>query len=116
MHGPLQGIRVIEWAIFQQGPVAGSMLGDMGAEVIKVEDRIRGDPGRGLTRTISRNIEIPAGRNFYFETNNRNKKGITVDLKKEKGKEIIYLRPGGVANGIRASLVLPASIKSLSHE
>ena len=48
MAMPLEGIRVIDWTIWQQGPVCSTMLGDLGAEVIKVEERVSGDPGRGL--------------------------------------------------------------------
>ena len=49
MTGPLSGIRAIELAAFQNGPAAGYMLGDMGAEIIKIEDRIKGDYGRGTS-------------------------------------------------------------------
>lgn len=90
MPAPLEGIRVLDWTIWQQGPVASMMLADMGAEVIKIEEKNSGDPGRGLTRSRGINLELPQGRGVYFETNNRNKRGIALDLKKEKGKEVIY--------------------------
>ena len=86
---PLEGIRVLDWTIWQQGPVATAMLGDLGAEVIKVEERLGGDPGRGLKRVRGMSTELPGGRNFYFENNNRNKKGITLNLKKEGGREVL---------------------------
>ena len=47
MAGPLEGVRVVEITMFQQGPVAGMRLGDLGADVIKIESRT-GDPGRGF--------------------------------------------------------------------
>ena len=50
MTMPLDGIRVIDWTIWQQGPVCSVMLGDLGADVIKVEERVGGDPGRGVLR------------------------------------------------------------------
>ena len=42
MAMPLEGIRIIDWTIFQQGPVSTMMLGDLGAEVIKLEERVGG--------------------------------------------------------------------------
>lgn len=88
MPMPLDGIRVIDWTIWQQGPVCSTMLGDLGADVIKVEERTGGDPGRGMTKLSG--IDMSGMPNFYFEANNRNKRGITVDLKKAEGREIVY--------------------------
>lgn len=85
---PLQGIRVIDWTIFQQGPVVTAMLGDLGAEVIKIEERGRGDPGRGLSTVLG--LSLPRDRNYYFEANNRNKKSISLDLRKPQAREIVY--------------------------
>ncbi|HXJ32552.1 MAG TPA: CoA transferase [Candidatus Eisenbacteria bacterium] len=87
MTMPLDGIRVIDWTIWQQGPVCSVMLGDLGAEVIKVEERVGGDPGRGILR--AQGIDLSDRPNFYFEANNRNKRSITVDLKKPAGVEIV---------------------------
>jgi len=84
---PLEGIRVIDWTIWQQGPVASVMLGDLGAEVIKIEERVGGDPGRGMLRAAG--LDLSDRPNFYFEANNRNKKSLTVDLKKPAGVEIV---------------------------
>ena len=86
----LEGIRVIDWTIWQQGPVASAMLGDLGADVIKVEHRTSGDPGRGIMAIIGAPTEGPGSRNFYFEMNNRNKRSITLDLKTQEAKEIVY--------------------------
>jgi crotonobetainyl-CoA:carnitine CoA-transferase CaiB-like acyl-CoA transferase len=87
MTMPLDGIRVIDWTIWQQGPVCSVMLGDLGADVIKVEERVGGDPGRGVLR--AQGIDLSDRPNFYFEANNRNKRSITVDLKKPDGVEIV---------------------------
>ena len=85
---PLEGIRVLDWTIWQQGPVATTMLGDLGAEVIKIEEREGGDPGRGLVRARGRDLRKRP--NFYFEANNRNKKSITLDLKHPQAREVVY--------------------------
>ena len=78
MDAPLKGIRVIDWTIWQQGPVATAMLADMGAEVIKIEEREKGDPGRGVFAIGG----AESTRNFYFEANNRHKQSLTLDLSK----------------------------------
>lgn len=87
MTMPLDGIRVVDWTIWQQGPVASVMLGDLGAEVIKIEERVGGDPGRGVLR--AQGLDLSDRPNFYFEANNRNKKSVTVDLKKPEGVELV---------------------------
>ena len=86
MAGPLDGTRVVEISMFQQGPVAGMRLGDLGADVIKVESKI-GDPGRGFMKIIGAMAGLK-GRNYYFEHNNRNKRSIVLDLKNDGGMEI----------------------------
>ena len=90
MATPLEGIRVLDWTQWQMGTVASAMLADLGAEVIHIEDRERGDPGRGMRAAGGAGLDLPAGRNAYFEYVNHNKKGIAVNFKKEEGKEIVY--------------------------
>lgn len=90
MNMLLQGIRVIDWTVFQQGPVATLMLGDLGADVIKIEELGKGDPGRGMAAVMDVPVALAGKRNAYFESNNRNKKSIALDLKKPKAKEIVY--------------------------
>ena len=87
MPMPLDGIRVIDWTIWQQGPVASVMLGDLGADVIKIEERVGGDPGRGMLK--AQGLDLRDRPNFYFEANNRNKRSLTVDLKKPAGVAIV---------------------------
>ena len=84
--GPLSGIKVIEITMFQQGPVAGMRLGDLGAEVIKVEPKT-GDPARRHMKTVEAEFHVK-GYNYYFEHANRNKRGIALDMKKPQGMEI----------------------------
>ena len=86
MAGPLDGVRVVEITMFQQGPVAGTKLGDLGADVIKVEP-MTGDPGRGFMRIIGTMVGLK-GRNYYFEQHNRNKRSIVLDLKQKGGMEV----------------------------
>jgi len=88
MAGPLEGIRILDWTQWQQGPVATAMLADLGADVIHIEHRVMGDGGRGL-KLVGKTDLIP-GRAAYFECNNRGKRGITLDLAKEKGQEVLY--------------------------
>ena len=89
MSGPLEGIRIIDWTIWQQGPVATQMLADLGAEVIKIEERERGDPGRGIT-AVAGSGTVKLGRNFYFEANNKHKKSIALNLKMPGAREIVH--------------------------
>jgi len=88
MDMPLQGYRVLDWTQWQAGPGASMLLGDLGADVIKIEDRVTGDPARGVEQ-----LRAPAGttaRQAYFESNNRNKRGIALDVRKEEGRQVVY--------------------------
>src|SRR5512139_542048 len=84
--GPLNGVRVVEITMFQQGPVAGMRLGDLGADVIKIEGKT-GDTGRGFMKIIGAMAGLK-GRNYYFEHTNRNKRSIVLDLKTGEGMEV----------------------------
>ena len=86
--GAMSGLKVLDWTSYQFGPVASSMMGDMGADVVKIES-LDGDIGRAVARMSSRPIGLEGGRNAYFETCNRNKRGIAVDLKTEQGMRIV---------------------------
>ena len=88
MPMPLEGLRVIDWTIWQQGPVASAMLGDLGADVIKIEAKDGGDPGRALAAIGG--SDVSDRPNFCFEANNRNKRGIALDLKQPEAREIVY--------------------------
>lgn len=87
MSKPLDGIRVIDWTIWQQGPYSTAMLADYGAEVIKIEEASSGDPGRGITAVGG--TGVGAGRNFYFESNNRHKKSVALNLKHPEAHQIV---------------------------
>ncbi len=90
MKRPLDGVRIIDWTIWQQGPVSTMMLADLGAEVIKIEERVGGDPGRGVLSIAGALVGATSGPNFYFEANNRHKQSLTLDLKNPKAIEIVY--------------------------
>jgi len=87
MSLPLDGIRVLDWTIWQQGPICSSMLADMGADVIKIEQTGVGDPGRRLVAAGGAEVKRA---NWYFESHNRNKRGITLDFSKPEGREVLY--------------------------
>lgn len=82
MEKPLSGIRVIEVGQLLAGPFTGTMLAYYGAEVIKVEPPGKGDPIRQWR-------EVKNGTSFWWRSLGRNKKCITLDLKSEKGREIL---------------------------
>lgn len=88
MSMPLEGFRVIDWSVWVAGPGAAMILGDLGADVIKIEDRITGDPTRGVEFNIGLCDKKPP--QAIFESCNRNKRGITLDLREQKAKEIVY--------------------------
>lgn len=78
MELPLSGIKVIEMTHMVMGPAVGAILGDLGAEVIKIEP-IGGDKTRNLKQSGS----------GYFLTYNRNKRSIALDVKTSEGQEIV---------------------------
>jgi crotonobetainyl-CoA:carnitine CoA-transferase CaiB-like acyl-CoA transferase len=87
-HGPLQGIKVVEMGIWVAGPAAGAVLGDWGAEVIKIENPAGGDPARALLTlgVVPFEPEI----NPPLELDNRNKRSITVDVQTVEGRDIMH--------------------------
>lgn len=86
MTDALAGIRVLDLTIWQQGPMTTALLADWGADVIKVEGPDAPDPGRSLVRYEA----SPGGANAYFETHNRNKRAIVLDLKSDAGRDVFY--------------------------
>ena len=81
MTGPLDGIRVIEFTSVVLGPFACQILGDLGADVIKVEP-----PGGDTNRNLGP-VKNTEGLAALFLTCNRNKKSIVLDLKSDEGRE-----------------------------
>lgn len=81
--GPLEGIKIIDISTIVSGPLAASMLGDQGAEVIKIEPPYKGENARVMG-------PIKEGSGALFATVNRSKRSLAMDLKKEESKKIIY--------------------------
>ncbi|PVM89527.1 CaiB/BaiF CoA transferase family protein [Caulobacter endophyticus] len=81
-QGPLAGVRVIEMGQLIAGPFCGQVLGDFGAEVIKLEDPRTGDPMRQWGRSK------PQGLSPWWPVIGRNKKSVTVDLRTDEGRAI----------------------------
>ncbi len=90
MKRPLEGIRVLECGVYHAGPGGPAILGDLGAEVIKIEQPGVGDPVRQAKMIGSIHLELRGGRSLFFEGSNRNKKSITLDLKTSKGQEVFH--------------------------
>ena len=84
----LGGIRVLEVAAWTFVPAAGAILAEWGAEVIKVEPRVGGDPQRGLV-TMGLVPEAAGGVNYMIEMPNRGKKSIGIDLSTPGGREVL---------------------------
>jgi succinyl-CoA---D-citramalate CoA-transferase len=83
-NGPLGDLRVIELGTLLAGPFCGQLLGDMGAEVIKVEPPEQGDPLRVWGR------EKTDGKSLWWPVVARNKKSITLDLRQSEGQKVLH--------------------------
>lgn len=87
MAGPLDGYKIIDLTTMIAGPFATMLLGDQGADVIKVEVRGRGDHVRATANQAG-------GFSASFLNNNRNKRSITLDLKQPEGREVLHRLAG----------------------
>ncbi len=83
-QGPLAGLRVIDLTRVLSGPFCTMMMGDMGAEVIKIERPGTGDDTRAFAPPYQ------GEESAYFLTVNRNKKSLTLDMKQDAAKEILW--------------------------
>jgi crotonobetainyl-CoA:carnitine CoA-transferase CaiB-like acyl-CoA transferase len=80
---PLDGIRVIEVGQLLAGPFSGTLLGYFGAEVIKVEPPVTGDPIRTWR------IVDDSGTSYWWRSLGRNKKSVTANLRTEAGRDVV---------------------------
>jgi crotonobetainyl-CoA:carnitine CoA-transferase CaiB-like acyl-CoA transferase len=81
---PLSGTRVLDLSRVLAGPLCAQSLGDLGAEVIKIEHPTRGDDTRDW------GIRVGSRNTAYFNCANRNKQSVGVDLKKQEGQRIVF--------------------------
>jgi crotonobetainyl-CoA:carnitine CoA-transferase CaiB-like acyl-CoA transferase len=81
---PLEGLRVVDLTRVLSGPYCTMQLGDLGAEVIKVERPVEGDDTRAFAPPYQ------GDEAAYFLSVNRNKKSITLDMKSEQGREVLW--------------------------
>jgi crotonobetainyl-CoA:carnitine CoA-transferase CaiB-like acyl-CoA transferase len=81
--GPLAGVRIIELGMLLAGPFAARLLGDLGAEIVKVESPGAGDPLRDWGHSRHE------GRSLWWPVQSRNKKCVTLDLRSERGQELL---------------------------
>jgi crotonobetainyl-CoA:carnitine CoA-transferase CaiB-like acyl-CoA transferase len=86
---PMQGVRVIEVAAWTFVPAAGAVLAEWGADVLKIEHPVSGDPQRGL---VSSGL-VPSGAsavNFFIEQPNHGKRSVAIDLGHPDGRQLLY--------------------------
>lgn len=85
MPGALEDLLVVSFGQIAQGPVATQMLGDLGAEVLKIER-----PGGEWMRNFSMANAYREGESLQFQTFNRNKRSIEIDIKDDTHREVLY--------------------------
>src|SRR5271155_5177716 len=87
--GPLKGLRVFDLTRVLAGPTCAQMLGDLGAEVIKIERPGAGDDTRGFAPPSMPGTDVQgAGESAYFVGVNRNKRSVTLDISLPEGQAI----------------------------
>lgn len=86
---PLAGVRVVEYAVFHAGPGASAILGDLGADVVKIEEKV-GDPVRYWTNVGGVDLTMEGSESIWHHISNRNKRSICLDIGVERGKEILF--------------------------
>jgi crotonobetainyl-CoA:carnitine CoA-transferase CaiB-like acyl-CoA transferase len=77
----LAGIKIVEFAHVIAGPLAGTLMADLGADVVHVEDPINGDPGRQMGPKKD-------GVHLWWKVSGRNKRSVTLDLRTDEGREV----------------------------
>jgi crotonobetainyl-CoA:carnitine CoA-transferase CaiB-like acyl-CoA transferase len=85
MPGPLDGVKVVELAVWVAGPAAGGIMADWGADVVKIEPPT-GDPARQYQRMLGGDLPT----NPVFELDNRSKRSVAIDLRTDAGRDIAF--------------------------
>ncbi|MFZ9863459.1 MAG: CaiB/BaiF CoA transferase family protein [Ilumatobacteraceae bacterium] len=85
MPGPLEGVKVVELGVWVAGPAAAGVMADWGADVVKIEPTA-GDPARSFQFMYGGNPPD----NPVFELDNRNKRGVAVDITTDEGRDAAY--------------------------
>ena len=95
---PLSGLRILAVEVYGAGPFGSAHLADLGAEVIKIEQREGGDVSRAVGPYF-----LGAHDSHFFQCLNRNKKSLTLDLKHPRGREVLR-RLAATADGLMGNL------------
>ena len=95
---PLAGLRILAVEVYGAGPFGTAHLADLGAEVIKIEQREGGDVSRAVGPYF-----LGEGDSHFFQSLNRNKKSLTLDLKHPRGREVLH-RLAATADGLMGNL------------
>jgi crotonobetainyl-CoA:carnitine CoA-transferase CaiB-like acyl-CoA transferase len=82
----MEGVKVVELGVWIAGPAAGGILGDWGADVVKIEPPGIGDPARLFDKMLGADLPF----NPIFENDNRNKRSVIIDIAKPKGQALAY--------------------------
>ena len=112
MSGPLEGIRVLEVAMDGFVPSAGAVLAEWGADVIKVEHAVTGDPQRGLRQTGP--LRVVGDPNPNIEHANRGKRSIGLDVSTPEGREVLLELAAG--SDVFLTSFLPAHRRKFGME
>jgi succinate---hydroxymethylglutarate CoA-transferase len=95
---PLAGVRILAVEVYGAGPFGSAHLADLGAEVIKIEPRGGGDVSRSVGPTF-----LGEDDSVFFQSLNRNKKSLALDLKHEKGRQVLE-KLAATADGLMSNL------------
>jgi len=87
---PLKGVVVLDLTRVLAGPTCTQILGDLGAEIIKVERPLKGDDSRGLGPPYMKNRSNENQESAYYLSVNRNKQSITIDITKTEGQKLLH--------------------------